>query len=49
MTSWFYFMALGISLFFVVAILLIFVCSFIIYYRVEDSVVDNDQVGEVDE
>lgn len=49
MTSWFYFLALGISLFFVLAIFVIFICAFIIYYQVEKSVVETNEAGERNE
>ena len=49
MSNWFYFLALGISLFFVLAILLIFISAFIIYYRVENTLINSSDAGEDNE
>lgn len=38
MNNWFYFLAIGISLFFVLAFIIIFICHFIIYFNVENTV-----------
>ncbi|QQP28654.1 hypothetical protein [Lactobacillus ultunensis] len=41
MTNWFYFLAIGITLIFIISFIVIFICAMQIYYNVERTLIKS--------